>query len=136
MPKVSQNKAPIGPTMDINLVIQKTKMETINTLLNMYPDLVPNRHNIIKEVCKAKSSIGSSNTLSEVVLDQIIINGETYYKDEFNNIIDENTKLVGMMKKVDNKEIYYSLEAKIVSKLSELDKAEQEYIESVLGKKL
>lgn len=95
----------------LNSELNKIRLDTINKILVLYPELIVNKNHIIKQICKTTNiKITNDESLNEVILDQIIINGNTYYKDEFGNVIDENAQLVGVVQKVNNKNTVMKIE--------------------------
>ena len=93
---------------------KKIKKELKNEILKIKIDLIKNisidykldynklYHQYIDENYKFdednENNIKIQDKSSELVLDQVIINGKTYYQDPDGNIYDENAKIIGTNK--------------------------------------
>lgn len=67
------------------------KIEIIDKILKMFPEMKNQRNIILSEILTPKPVIDD-----RYILEKIIINGNTYYKDKYRNILDPNVNLVGM----------------------------------------
>ena len=67
------------------------KIEIIDKILKMFPEMKNQRNIILSEILLPKQPIDD-----RYILEKIIINNKTYYKDKYRNIIDTNINLVGM----------------------------------------
>lgn len=77
------------------------KMRIINKIINLCPEIKNKRALIVSEIIKQKKP-----RENEYVFEKIEIDGKKYYKDQYDNIVDETTTLVGIYK--DNKYIFFS----------------------------
>jgi hypothetical protein len=72
------------------------KLAVIDKICNKHPNIRKDKKNLIEEIImEDKKKLDKKDYNNVYTLDKLIINEKTYYKDENNNILDENIKLVG-----------------------------------------
>ena len=85
-----------------NNIVKKEKDDLLNKLFDMFPHLENEKNQLISEVYSknvhSKKNIKRTN-LEEVVLDQIKIDNEIYYKDSRGVIYDPKYNVVGTIVK-------------------------------------
>lgn len=75
--------------------INMEKLAMIDSLCKEYPCLKKDKDKIIKKHLEETKQVKNPFTQNEYTLEKIIIDNKVYYKDDYNNILDENIKLIG-----------------------------------------
>lgn len=96
---------------EIKQQINDGKMELLTKLFNMYPYLETEKENIIHKCISNtdynkhifKPIVKKNNA---IVLEQIIYDNNTYYKDKFGGVWDSNAELVGVIKNCESNNTY------------------------------
>lgn len=70
------------------------KLSVVDKIFKKYPHLKKDKQNFIQEVLEEKIPKKFQQPI-EYVLDKIILEDKVYYRDSYNNILDQDTKLVG-----------------------------------------
>jgi hypothetical protein len=83
--------------------IKMEKLAVIESLCKEYPCLKKDKDKIIKKHLEEKKEVKNPFVQNDYTLEKIIIEEKTYYKDDYNNILDENIKLVGFYKDLKTK---------------------------------
>jgi hypothetical protein len=84
--------------------IIKEKLAIVDKFYKKYPHLKKDKTDFVKEILhknekKEKNMTQIFVDLNEYVVEKIIIENKTFYRDEFNNLIDDKLKLAGFYKK-------------------------------------
>ena len=83
----------------------KDKMDAIEKILALYPDLKKDKTNIITTVLGQKKN--NDGDIKEKVVVEFTHNNKTYFKSKLGEIFDENINLVGTWKNNYNNTIEY-----------------------------
>jgi hypothetical protein len=67
------------------------KVKIVDTIIEYYPELKKERSNIINIILE------KTERLDRFILDKVIINNKTYYRDKDNILVDVNLQIVGMV---------------------------------------
>ena len=86
---------------DIDSVIMKEKEEMLAKLFDMYPYLQKEKNTIVSECLNKKDDKPKCHKEDNIVLEQIKVDGSTYYKDSEGGVFTQNYKLVGIFKGFD-----------------------------------
>jgi hypothetical protein len=70
------------------------KLSVVDKIFKKYPHLKKDKQNFIQEVLEEKIPKKIQQPI-EYILDKIILENKVYYRDSYNNILDQDTKLVG-----------------------------------------
>jgi hypothetical protein len=81
------------------------KLAVVDKFFKTYPHLKKDKNNFIKEVLGEKVD-KLQQYQQEYTFDKIVLEDKVYYRDKFNNIVDEKAKLVGFYKNDCNKYEY------------------------------
>ena len=98
------------------LLLNKQKIEIVDTILQMYPDIQKDRETIINAV------LGRTEKPAPYVLEKIQIEDKHYYIDNEGRILDADVTLVGRYKIANGKYIYCLVSELDDIKLSDEDK--------------
>lgn len=84
--------------------IIKEKLAIVDKFYKKYPHLKKDKTDFVKEILyknekKEKTMTQKFIDLNEYVVEKITIEGKTFYKDEFNNLVNDKLKLAGFYKK-------------------------------------
>jgi hypothetical protein len=83
----------------------KNKMEAIDMILNMYPDLKKDKNLIITTILNQKNTVIEDPNEKSVI--EFTQNDKKYYKSKLGEIFDENVNLVGIWKIEKNEYIFF-----------------------------
>lgn len=75
--------------------INMEKLAVIESLCKEYPCLKKDKEKIIKKHLEEKKQVNNPFIQNGYTLEKIILEDKEYYIDKYNNILDENTKLMG-----------------------------------------
>ncbi len=82
--------------------IKLAQLAVIDKLCNDYSNLKNDKKKIIKNIVMEEKKQNDKKNYNDVyTLDKIILDDEIYYKDNCNNILDVNAKLVGFCKELE-----------------------------------
>jgi hypothetical protein len=81
------------------------KLSVVDKFYKKYPHLKKDKTNFIKEVLEEKIPKKPQQPY-EYALDKIILEDKIYYRDKYNNIMDQDTKLIGFYQNNGNKYEY------------------------------
>ncbi len=98
------------------------KIKIVDTIIEYYPELKKERSNIINIILE------KTERLDRFILDKVIINNKTYYRDKDNILVDVNLQIVGMVQILpDNTQKYIIRREPNRKKIYENFLAEQDY---------
>ena len=81
--------------------LDDSKMEIIEKLFEMFPDLKDQNKYIINKI--KTPIIDNDSDENEIALNEFQIENKTYYKDKHGGIWNENSEIIGISKKNDDK---------------------------------
>src|SRR4051794_21330021 len=76
---------PMADTIDISNISDKDKINIIDKIIDILPEIKKKRAYIINEL------ITSKNLSNEHVVEKIFVNGKSYYKDKYKRILNNKT---------------------------------------------
>lgn len=82
--------------------IVKEKLAVIDKFYKKYPHLKKDKNDFVNEILNNKPKKGKSQKLmitDDYVVEKLVFNNITYYKDEDNNLISDKMKLLGFVEK-------------------------------------
>jgi hypothetical protein len=74
------------------------KLSVVDKFYKKYPHLKKDKTNFIKEVLEEKVQKPPPQPV-EYIIEKITLENKVYYRDYYNNVMDQNTKLVGFYQK-------------------------------------
>jgi hypothetical protein len=77
------------------------KIKIIDTIIEHYPDLKKDRSTIINIILE------KTERLDRLILDRVIINNKSYYRDKDNILVDVNLQIVGVVQVLSDNSIKY-----------------------------
>jgi hypothetical protein len=83
--------------------IKMVKLAVIESLSKKYSCIKKDKDKIIKEQLEEKKEVKNPFVQNDYTLEKIILEEKVYYKDNHNNILDENIKLVGFYRDLKTK---------------------------------
>lgn len=89
----------------IKIDILKTKLDVIDKIINLYPQLKKDKVNIVTKIIgKPDNSV-----IDDYVLEKIIIDDNVYYRDPYGLLLDKHVNIVGFYTKISGNKYYYTL---------------------------
>lgn len=87
----------------------KIKLEVINKMINMYPQLKKDKQTILAKIVRNEAI----KQPDDYVLDKITIDNKVYYRDLYGLLLDASVQVVGVYVKKGNTYFYYHASNKI-----------------------
>lgn len=107
---ISDIKSLDGDFIDNNkngIDILKEKLAIVNKFYKKYPHLKKDKTDFVKEIFykkekKVKKPVQKIIDFNEYVVEKMTIGEKTFYRDKYNNLMDDNLKMTGFCKKKEN----------------------------------